>query len=310
VHGGGRGRSSAQPPVDGARTAGGEPGRGYAALQGVGRAMEILEAIAERPMRASELAERLSLKWTTAHRCLTHLLENRYLRRNGLTGTYSIGPRLYYLGQAYLRNHPLLDAGAQVLRALAHETGATAQLNERESLQATVVMTVDPTLEMISKTSPEFQFPLHVGSKGQILLAFSSPLVFGALVRRPLVALTENSITRPDLLLETLIRIRTQGYAVTREDVQIGTGSVAAPVFEEEGRLAGAVCAIVKAGELSGEARTVDLVAAVAHTAREISLRLGWRYGDQPAAVAEWAGWDDETGLASSLKAADTSDGS
>lgn len=262
--------------------------RGYAALQGVGRAMEILEAIAERPMRASELAERLSLKWTTAYRSLTHLLENRYLRRDESTGTYSIGPRLYFLGQAYLRNHPLRDAGAQVLRALAYETGATAQLNEREGFLATVVMAVDPTLEMIPKTSPEFQFPLHTGSKGQTLLAFSEPSVFEEMIRRPLVALTDKSITDPEELRATLARIRAQGYAVTRQDVQIGTGSVAAPVFQANGKLAGAVCVIVKAEELD-EARTAALVGAVAHAAREISVRLGWRYGDQPAAVVEWA---------------------
>ena len=275
--------------------AGAPPGtvrRGYTALQGVGRAMEILETIAERPMRASELAERLSLKWTTAYRSLTHLLENRYLRRDESTGTYSIGPRLYFLGQAYLRNHPLLDAGAQALRALAYETGATAQLNEREGFQATVLMAVEPKLEMIPKTSPEFQFPLHAGSKGQTLLAFSEPSVFEEMMRRPLVALTDKSITGSEELRTTLARIRGQGYAVTREDVQIGTGSVAAPVFEANGKLAGAVCAIVRAEELADEARTAALVAAVAHTAREISVRLGWRYGDQPAAVGKWVAWD------------------
>jgi DNA-binding IclR family transcriptional regulator len=262
--------------------------RGYTALQGVGRAMEILEAIAEKPMRASELAERLSFKWATAYRSLTYLLEHRYLRRDESSGTYSIGPRLYFLGQAYLRNHPLRDAGAQVLRALAYETRATAQLNEREGFVANVLMAVDPTLEMIPKTSPEFQFPLHTGSKGQTLLAFSEPSVFDEFIRRPLVALTDRSITSPDKLRVALARIRTQGYAITREDVQIGTGSVAAPVFQANGELVGAVCVIVKAEELNDEGRTAALVAAVAHAAREISVRLGWRYGDQPAAVAGW----------------------
>ena len=71
--------------------------RAYAALQGVGRALLVLEAVAEKPMRSKEVAERLGLKWTTAHRTLTHLLEQRYLRRDDASGLYSIGPRLYYL---------------------------------------------------------------------------------------------------------------------------------------------------------------------------------------------------------------------
>lgn len=86
---------------------GGEP-RPCAALQGVARAMEILEAIAERPMRASEIAERLGLKWTTAHRSLTHLYEHPYLGRDGESGIYRTGPRLYYLAQSYVHNQQLV----------------------------------------------------------------------------------------------------------------------------------------------------------------------------------------------------------
>jgi DNA-binding IclR family transcriptional regulator len=268
--------------------------RAYAALQGVGRAMEVLEFVAQRPMRASEIAEGLSLKWTTAYRSLTYLLENRYLRRDEATGIYSIGPRLYSLGQAYLMNHPLRDAGGAALRALAYETGASAQLNEREGFQATVLMAVDPKLEMIPKTTPEYHFPLHTGAKGLTLLAFSEPAVFEGMIREPLPALTENSITDPAVLRDALARIRTQGYAATREDVQIGTGSVAAPVFQADGELAGAVCVIVRAEELNDNERMAALVGAAAGTAREISIRLGWRYGDQPAAVAAWAIRDGE----------------
>src|SRR5438067_1258934 len=101
------------------------PPRAYAALQGVGRALTVLEAIAERPMRAKEIAARLGLKWTTAHRTLTHLLEQRYLRRDYATGLYSVGPRLYYLGQGYLFGHPLVSAGAQLLRGVAKEMGVS-----------------------------------------------------------------------------------------------------------------------------------------------------------------------------------------
>jgi DNA-binding IclR family transcriptional regulator len=268
-------------------------GKPYASLQGVGRALEIVEAVAERPMRASEIAERLGLKWTTAYRSVAYLLERWYLRKDEATGVYSIGPRLYYLGRAYLVDHPLREAGGQLLKALAFETGASVQLNEREGLKAAVLMAIDLRLEMIPKTTVEFHFPLHAGSKGQTLLAFSEPAVFEELVSRPLLALTEKSITDPVVLRERLAQIRSSGYAVTRQDVQIGTGSVAAPVFEANGRLAGAVCAIVKAEEIGDEARTEALVGAVARSAREISVRLGWRVGDQPAALAEWAAYED-----------------
>jgi DNA-binding IclR family transcriptional regulator len=262
--------------------------RAYASLQGVGRAIEVLELVAERPMRAKEIAEALDLKWTTAYRTITYLYEHRYLSRDDASGVHSIGPRLYYLGQSYLLDNPLLAAGAQTLRVLAYETRANAQLNEREGQVATVLIAVDAKLEMIPKTSVEFRFPLHTGSKGQVLLAFSEPEIYEALVRRPLAPLTERSITDPAELRRRLEEIRTQGYAVTREDVQPGTGSVAVPVFFADGELAGSVCLIVQASELTPE-RTDELVGSAMRAAREISMRLGWRYGEVPAAVRHWA---------------------
>ena len=161
-------------------------------------------------------------------------------------------------------------------------------MNEREGLVATVLLAVDAKLEMIPKTSVEFRFPLHTGSKGHVLLAFSEPEVYDALVRRPLAPLTERSITDPHELRLLLEEIRAQGYAITREDVQPGTGSVAVPVFFGDGELAGSVCLIVQASELAPE-RTSGLVASAQHAAREISMRLGWRYGEAPAAVRHWA---------------------
>jgi DNA-binding IclR family transcriptional regulator len=263
--------------------------RPYAALKGVGRAMEVLEAVAQQPMRASEVAERLGLNWTTTHRSLTYLQEQRYLRRDEDSGIYRIGPRLYYLGQSYLHNHTLLDAGSTALRVLAHDTRHSAQLNEREGLESTVLLAVDPALEMIPKTTAEHRFPLHCGSKGQVLLAFSDPSVFDELTSRPLLALTSRTITDPAILGETLETIRRDGYRVTREDVQVGTGSVAAPVLNRSREIAGAVCVITRAPDLTDEV-TQDLVGQVSAMAREVSIRLGWRHGDTPASFERWEG--------------------
>jgi DNA-binding IclR family transcriptional regulator len=249
--------------------------------------MEILEVVADRPMRASDIAGRLGLKWTTAHRSLTYLLDNGYLRRDEASGIYRIGPRLHYLGQSYLRNHPLLDAASTALRALAHQTGASAQLNERVGFEATVLMAADPTLEIVPKTSAEYHFPLHTGAKGQVLLAFSEPEVFLDMTSRPLPALTHRTIVDPAELARVLASIREHGYRVTREDVQRGTGSVAAPIFDGSGELAGAACVIVRAGELTEE-RTEELVAAVTGLTRQASVRLGWRYGDTALATHRW----------------------
>lgn len=246
-------------------------------------------------MKASEIADRLGLKWTTAYRSLAHLCDARYLRKDDASGIYYIGPRMHLIGEAYLVNHPLLDAGADALRGLAHNADASAQLNEREGFVATVLLAVDPHLEIIPKTTPQFNFPLHAGAKGHVLLAFSDPDVFDAMVRAPLLPLTERTIIDADALYSRLELVRSQGYACTREDVQRGTGSVAAPVFANNGELVGAVTLIVTAQEMT-KRRLAQLVAGTTRTALQISLRLGWRHGDVPDVVARWGETPDAGG--------------
>ena len=58
-----------------------------AALQGVGRAFSVLELVADRPLRASEIARALGLSWATAHRVLTYLTEMGYLDRDPSNAT-------------------------------------------------------------------------------------------------------------------------------------------------------------------------------------------------------------------------------
>jgi len=36
------------------------------------------------------------------------------------------------------------------------------------------------------------------------------------------------------------------------------------------------------------EERVASLVGAVCRTAREVSIQLGWRWGDRPTAIDEW----------------------
>lgn len=264
----------------------GGAGRPYATLQGVDRAFAILDALARRPMTASGVCETLGLSWTTAHRALANLQAGSAVERDPESGLYRVGPRLHALGQAYLRDHRLVQAGATPLRALARNLGASAQLNERDGLETSVLMAVDHKLEVIPKSTTEFRFPLNAGSNGHVLLAFSAPAVLERLAAAPLLRVTAATETDVDRLAERLRHVRAVGYAITSEDILAGSGSVAAPVLGARGELVGAVCAIVDAAAL--EDRAQELAAAVRDAARDISRSLGWSPDIPPAAVSEW----------------------
>lgn len=256
---------------DGERTA-----ASYTALKGVGRAMDVLETLADRPMRAKELASALQLKWTTAFRTLAHLEEHEYLRRDPSSGEYAIGPRLYMLGAAYLITDPIVALAPPHLQAAARELQCAAQANERQGVRVMTVTSVDsPT--PIRKTSPGFIFPLGVAAKGRLLLAHAPADVQEAVLSNPLPAFTRATITDPDAMRAELERILADEHAVTRDDLQLGVGSVAAPIRDRASAIVGCVSLVVKSVRMDDAGFVDALVNAAEDGAHEISVALGWR---------------------------------
>jgi DNA-binding IclR family transcriptional regulator len=120
------------------------------------------------------------------------------------------------------------------------------------------------------------------------LLAYESPDFIDEYLDRPLEALTPHTVTDPVLLRELLAEVREQGYAVTRRDVQLHTGSVAAPVYDARGSVVAALSLIANCADL--EDREARLVDAVLQAARSVSLLMGWRPPVAARAAASPAG--------------------
>ncbi len=249
---------------------------GYANLQGVGRAMAVLEQLAEGGMRPKDLSQALGLKWTTLYRTLAYLHDHGYLERDESTGMYYIGGRLYYIGSSYVNHLPAVQGATPYLKAAADELGATVQLCQRSGRRSLVLLVAEPAAgEYIPKTTIGFHFPLHCGAKGQVLLAYSSPGQIEQYLAEPLVALTPHTITDPDRLRERLAEIRATGYAITKRDVQLSTAAAACPVMDGSGHVTASVSLIVSHAEFARkEGRLVD---ASSRTAQAISLLNGWR---------------------------------
>src|SRR5215813_3030290 len=97
----------------------GETGGPAPALKVVHRALEVLEYLAANPGRATDVAQGLKLSWTTVHRTLSQLEQGGFLKRDRDTNRYAIGPRMWFIGTAYLAHHPVLEAAQPYLEAAA-----------------------------------------------------------------------------------------------------------------------------------------------------------------------------------------------
>lgn len=246
-------------------------------LQGVSRALRVLDEVAKRPMRTSELAEALNISWATLHRTLAQLEADGFIRRDE-AGMFHVGRKTWLLGSTYLVGHKLLEMAIPLLsRGSADVPGAVLQLVERSEGTSVVLYSREATSgEIITRTTYGYHFPLHCGSKGHVLLAYSPREFVEEYLAGPLISLTAATVTDPAELRKILAKVREDGYSVTVADVQSFTGSVAAPVFDATGEVQACVCAVVQRSVIAGDKRdlVVDLVLRLAQA---LSLGMGWQ---------------------------------
>jgi DNA-binding IclR family transcriptional regulator len=262
---------------------------GATTLRGLNRALDVLQALAQTPMRPVELCKHLGLPWTSVHRLIAQLVAQRFVEKEPDSGRYRIGQASWLVGGAYTVHHPVLDVARPSLELLASNVDAVVQLCERADRLALTLLSVHRSdSESILKTTYGYHFPLHCGSKGQVLLAFSDKDFIDWYLTKPLEQLTHETITDPGRLREILAEIREKGYARTEADVQLFTGSLAAPVFGRDGRAAASICVIMRRSVLANEGATTSAVERILGVARSISAALSWR----PGADQVWQ--DDE----------------
>jgi DNA-binding IclR family transcriptional regulator len=237
--------------------------------------MAVIEELAERPMTATDLMGVLGLKWTTVYRTLAYLEDNAFLRRDDTTGVYYIGSRLYHIGSSYVATLPILQAARPYLKSAVDETGATAQLVERDGFRSVALMVFEPRTDYLPRTSIGYHQPLHCGSRGYVLLAHADEGFLEQYLSHPLEALTPYTVSDPSELREILVSVRDQGYAVTKRDVQLFTASVGCPVRDVSGQVIASVTLIVNYSEIHDmETQLAEVCSRVAHS---VSLVMGWR---------------------------------
>lgn len=249
------------------------------ALRGMARSFAVLDFFASSPGRVVDVTRSLNLPWATVHRTVVGLEKAQFLRRSAESGRYEIGPRLWHIGSAYLANHRVLKVAMPYLARLEVEEGIAMQVAERIGFHSVAIYSHQRVDEDITKANYGYHFPLHCGSKGQILLANADPDFIEEYLKRDLERLTPDTITDPTRLREVLEEVRVGGFSLTVGDVQPFTGSISAPVFDLTGEVIASICFIFRKSLAKKTDRIDELKDKLLQATHSMSIDLGWRPG-------------------------------
>jgi IclR family transcriptional regulator, KDG regulon repressor len=238
----------------------------------VGRVLDAYDE--EHPERGvAEMAAVLGVGTSKAHALMTSMAEIGLLRRV-TGGRYRIGWRALELVRLITESTPFRPVAQRVAETIARRSGEVVHVG---ALDGGRVVYVDRFVgtrgAQIPVSSVGSSLPAHCTGVGKVLLAHQDAGIVDVILDdQGLEPMTANTITTRDRLYAELHRVRADGVAYDREEVQKGLSCVAAPIFDDEGRAVAALSISVPT-ERFARAETA-LTSTVRRASRTISDRL------------------------------------
>ena len=252
------------------------------------RCLAIIELLADgaRAMPLGEIAERLALPKSGAHRLLATLVDLGWAEKDPATSFYRLTMRLAVLGQQFYVAtgipdicQPQLDRLARSCREfarlavvdghslvwVAHAQGASGGLMYQPSLTSNTV-------------------PLFATASGKAWLAtLPSDLALAVLMKNGGVADADrygpNAVRSIEAFMRELKATARRGYGLALSEAEFGVTAVAAAIRADDGGLALGTVSIAGPSARITEKRAHELAPLVLQTARELSnlwpLRVG-----------------------------------
>jgi DNA-binding IclR family transcriptional regulator len=253
------------------RTPDPDPAGGHRAAR---RALEIIEYVAASPVPASlsDVVREVGLPKSSAHALVRTLDDEGYLQRDD-RGMYELGPRLLRLLGSLPHQLELPRVARPIMQGLVDQLGETAILGVRRHASIVYVEEIEAP-QFIRYAAPLGEpRPLHCTSIGKIHLAAMAAEDAARLLEQvERESFTPYTRTDIEAIMAELDTVRTQGYALNREESMSGVIGLAVPVFEAgrpDGRLLAGLCTAGPADRVRG------LIAAAPALLTEAAGRIG-----------------------------------
>jgi len=244
------------------------------------RGLDVLETVASGVSNLPELAARLGLNRSTAHRLAATLVERRYLTFVPRTG-YGLGPKSLELGYQARVQLNIPRVARNHLEQLAAQTGDTVHLGVLDGTRALYLDKIPGRRRVeISSRVGELQ-PLRSTGLGKALLLDEDDARLKDFYR------CENGREQQYRVSEStwLRRMRDyakRGCAFDLEENEDRIRCVAAPIRDATGSIKASI-SVSSAAQYMNDERMQTLVGQVRWTAEQISRELGWDAPPVPA---------------------------
>ena len=213
-------------------------------LESVDRVMKVLNAFTiESPeLRLTDLSELLGIPKPQVLRIVSTLETGGFVVRDPQTKRYRLGIQMFHLGMVVRQGLDLRRISHPLLQQLSDETHETVGVFIVDPLGPLCIDFLDSTKGLRVFAQLGRRMPWNAGTSAKAILAHLPDDQREAILSRgDFKRYTNRTITDPDELRKELHKVRCQGYHVARGDLDIDAIGVAAPIFDHDNQITGAV---------------------------------------------------------------------
>ena len=247
---------------------------------------QILICLAKNPtfkMRLTDICRQVGIHESKGYSILNTLRSFDFVEKDPQTKTYSLGPALIFLSGRVLDNMYNQQTVAPFLESLAKETKSTAFFGLIVDRHLFVMATHEAYSGVNITIRLGYRFPLAYRSHGKAILAFlSQDEREQFLASEKLWFYNDTSPVNIEQLRKELVRCREVGFAQDLGEIDPRYNSVAAPVFDHNGKL---VASIVVVGVFDKK-----LVDQYGHKVAECAKRVSYTFGADVEQIYERIG--------------------
>jgi IclR family transcriptional regulator, KDG regulon repressor len=221
----------------------------------MGKIFGVLERLVElgtaQGLPFSEIAKGLPFSRTTIHRVLYSLRKLGYVEKSE-TGSYRVTRKFRDLTGQGVPFH-LQTVSKPVMQTLLTRYAETVNLGSLDGGQVSYIDVAQSPSALRIAAFPGDRNPVHSTALGKAILAFLPESRRSAILSEyPLIRKTPRTITKLTHFLEHLLAVRDQRVALDVEENVTGVTCVAAPIFDQSGR-------VIAAFSISGPATRMNI---------------------------------------------------
>ncbi|WP_126428590.1 IclR family transcriptional regulator [Brevibacillus marinus] len=244
----------------------------------VEKALQILECFTRKDpfLTLDEIANRTGFSRTTTFRMICSLEKFGYIKRKPTAGELQFSLGWAFLEKAQLVNEQIdiKEMAKEEMLQLRNQTGLSIQLAVRDGLDAVYIEQFESLKPF--RLYPEIgrRAPLYSAACPRVLLAFLPDREREDLLQKfTYNSFTSHTLTSPERIRAELVKIRENGYAISKGELHEGTIAIAAPIFNFSQRVVASLSIIGLESDFT-DMKMDELIGLLKSKADAISQKL------------------------------------